>query len=181
MPTAARTCNRRRQRRSLCARLADLRLSGDDNLTGSSGHDLFVFSQPIGHDVIYSFDAASDQIDLIGYAEFTSFGDIQAHTANDAAGNAVITLADGQSITLNGVDAASLTASDFVFDQTPVTENAGHMVISDGAILPLCGIINNTGTIELNSTGSETDLELIEHGITLQGHGQVILSDSART
>ena len=23
-------------------------LSGDDNLTGSSGHDLFVFSQPIG-------------------------------------------------------------------------------------------------------------------------------------
>ncbi len=133
-------------------------LSGDDNLTGSSGHDLFVFSQPIGHDVIYSFDAASDQIDLIGYADFTGFGDIQAHTANDAAGNAVITLADGQSITLNGVDASSLTASDFVFDQTPVTENAGHMVISDGAILPLSGIIDNTGTIELNSTGSETDL-----------------------
>jgi hypothetical protein len=154
-------------------------LSGDDNLTGSSGHDLFVFSQPIGHDVIYSFDAASDQIDLIGYADFTGFGDIQSHTANDAAGNAVITLADGQSITLNGVDASSLTASDFVFDQTPVTENACHMVISDGAILPLSGIIDNTGTIELNSTGSETDLELIEHGITLQGHGQIILSDSA--
>ena len=52
------------------------------------------------------------------------------------------------------------------------------MVISDGAILPLSGIIDNTGTIELNSTGSATDLELIEHGITLQGHGQVILSDS---
>ncbi|MCK1695130.1 VCBS domain-containing protein [Bradyrhizobium sp. 144] len=154
-------------------------LSGDDNLTGSSGHDMFVFSQPIGHDVIYSFDAASDQIDLIGYAEFTGFGDIQSHMANDAAGNAVITLADGQSITLNGVDASSLTASDFVFDQAPVTENAGHMVISDGAILPLSGIIDNIGTIELNSTGSETDLELIEHGITLQGHGQVILSDSS--
>ncbi|MCK1549543.1 VCBS domain-containing protein [Bradyrhizobium sp. 177] len=154
-------------------------LSGDDNLTGSSGHDMFVFSQPIGHDVIYRFDAASDQIDLIGYAEFTGFGDIQSHMANDAAGNAVITLADGQSITLNGVDASSLTASDFVFDQAPVTENAGHMVISDGAILPLSGIIDNIGTIELNSTGSETDLELIEHGITLQGHGQVILSDSS--
>ena len=51
-------------------------LSGDDNLTGSSGHDMFVFSQPIGHDVIHSFDAASDQIDLIGYADFTGFGDI---------------------------------------------------------------------------------------------------------
>jgi len=53
------------------------------------------------------------------------------------------------------------------------------MVISDGAILPLSGIIDNTGTIELNSTSNETDLELIEHGITLQGQGQVILSDSA--
>ncbi|UPJ94240.1 VCBS domain-containing protein [Bradyrhizobium sp. 172] len=154
-------------------------LSGDDNLTGSSGHDMFVFSQPIGHDVIYSFDAASDQIDLIGYADLTGFGDIQSHMVNDANGNAMITLADGQSITLNGVDASSLTASDFIFDQTPVTENAGHMVISDGAILPLSGTIDNIGTIELNSTGSETDLELIEHGITLQGHGQVILSDDS--
>ncbi|MDH2356871.1 Ig-like domain-containing protein, partial [Bradyrhizobium sp. SSUT112] len=153
-------------------------LSGDDTLTGSSRHDMFVFSQPIGHDVIYSFDATSDQIDLIGYANFTGFGDIQAHMANDAAGNAVITLAEGQSITLNGVDAASLTASDFVFDQTPVTENAGQMMISDGAVLPLSGIIDNTGTIELHSTGSGTDLELIEHGITLQGQGQVVLSDS---
>nr|WP_283813808.1 VCBS domain-containing protein [Bradyrhizobium niftali] len=155
-------------------------LSGDDNLTGSSGHDLFVFSQPIGHDVIYDFAAASDQIDLIGYANFTDFGDIQSHMTDDAAGNAVVTLADGQSITLKGVDALSLTADDFVFDQTPVTENAGHMVISDGAILPLSGIIDNTGTIELNSTGSGTDLELIEHGITLQGHGQVVLSDSSQ-
>jgi hypothetical protein len=140
---------------------------------------MFVFSQPIGHDVIHSFDAASDQIDLIGYADFTGFGDILAHTANDAAGNALITLADAQSITLNGVDAASLTASDFVFDQTPVTDNPGTMSIADGAMLPLSGEIHNTGTIELNSGGNETDLQLIEHGITLDGHGQVILSDNS--
>jgi VCBS repeat-containing protein len=154
-------------------------LSGDDNLTGSSGHDLFVFSQPIGHDVIYNFDATADQIDLVGYAGITGFGDIQAHTANDGAGNAVITLGDGQSITLHGVDATSLNSNDFVFDQTPVTNNSGNMVISDGAIMPLSGTIENTGTITLNSAGSETDLELIEHGITLDGHGQVVLSDSS--
>ncbi len=154
-------------------------LSGDDTLTASSGHDLVVFSQPIGHDVVYNFDASSDQIDLIGYADFTGFGDIQAHTANDAAGDAVITLGDGQTITLHGVDAASLDSSDFVFDQTPVTENAGSMTISDGAILPLSGTIDNTGTIALNSTGDETDLQLIEHGITLEGGGQVVLSDSS--
>jgi hypothetical protein len=53
------------------------------------------------------------------------------------------------------------------------------MTIGDGAILPLSGTIDNTGTIALNSTGDETDLQLIEHGITLEGHGQVILSDSS--
>jgi hypothetical protein len=31
----------------------------------------------------------------------------------------------------------------------------------------------------LQSAGQQTDLELIEHGITLEGHGQVILSDSS--
>ena len=54
------------------------------------------------------------------------------------------------------------------------------MAISDGAMLPLSGIVNNTGTIALNSAGDETQLELIQNGITLQGGGQVILSDSER-
>src|SRR5262249_10771701 len=93
--------------------------SGDDHLTGSSGKDLFVVAQPIGHDTIYSFDAGEDQIDLIGYPGFTSFNDVQRHLAQDNAGNAVIGLGAGQSIALLGVAAASLTASNFVFDQTP--------------------------------------------------------------
>src|SRR5262245_50576724 len=53
------------------------------------------------------------------------------------------------------------------------------MVVSDGALLPLSGIVNNTGTIALNSTGSLTMLELIEHGITLQDDGTLTLSDNA--
>ena len=153
-------------------------LSGDDFLTASSGDDLLVFSQPIGIDTIYNFDTAHDQIDLIGYAGFTSFVDVQSHTINNELGDAVITLGEGQSITLDGVDANSLSADDFVFDQTPVVQNADNMVIGDGAIMPLSGIIENTGTIQLNSTGAETDLQLIQYGITLEGHGQVILSDS---
>ena len=92
----------------------------------------------------------------------------------------MVTIGNGETITLQGVDAASLTASDFVFDQTPVTNNPGTMSIGDGAILPLSGIINNTGTIALNSTGDETDLELIQNGITLQGGGQLVLSDNAQ-
>jgi hypothetical protein len=152
--------------------------SGDDFLTASSGKDLLVFSQPIGHDTVYSFDAANDQIDLIGYAGFTSFADIQTHLTQEANGDAVITLGDGQSIELQGVHAAALTESNFVFDQTPTVDNAGTMTIGDGAVMPLSGTINNTGTISLSSTGDETDLQLIEHGVTLEGGGQIVLSDS---
>ena len=117
-----------------------------------------MFAQPIGQDVVHSFDTAADQIDLIGYAGFTSFADVQSHLANDSAGNAVLTLGDGQTITLSGVDAGTLTAANFVFDQTPVTDNAGTMTVSDGALLPLGGTINNTGTIALNSAGHATQL-----------------------
>ena len=152
--------------------------SGDDTLTGSSGPDLFVFSQPIGQDVIYSFDASHDQIDLVGYAGITSFNDVASHLSTDANGDAVIALADGQSITLDGIAADSLSASNFVFDQTPVMDNAGAMTIGDGALLPLSGAINNAGTIALDSTGHVTTLELIQHGITLQGGGHLTLSDS---
>ncbi|VIO74135.1 beta strand repeat-containing protein [Bradyrhizobium ivorense] len=154
-------------------------VAGTDTLTASSGSDMLVFSQPIGHDVVYSFDAMHDMIDLVGYVGFGSFADIQAHTVDDGAGNAVITLGEGQSITLYGVGAASLSADDFAFNQTPSTENPIAMTIDDGAILPLSGVIHNTGTIALNSAGAETDLQLVGHGITLEGGGQLIMSDNA--
>jgi Domain of unknown function (DUF4082) len=152
-------------------------LSGDDNLTGSNGDDLFVFSRPIGNDVVYNFNVASDKIDLIDFNNVASFSDIQANLTDDANGNAVIALGAGGTITLHGVDASSLNANDFVFDQQPVTNNTGNMVVSDGATLPLSGIVNNSGTIVLNSTSNETDLELIQHGVTLQGGGALRLSD----
>ncbi len=153
--------------------------SGDDVLTGSSGQDLYVFAQPIGNDVVHSFDVGQDQIDLIGYAGFTSFADVQAHLSNNAAGDAVITLGDGQSITILSVPAAALTAGNFVFDQTPVTDNAGTMTIGDGAMLPLSGTFDNSGTVALNSNGDQTELQIVGSGLTLQGGGQIVLSDSS--
>ncbi|MGY4478358.1 Ig-like domain-containing protein [Bradyrhizobium sp. USDA 3364] len=150
--------------------------SGNDHLTGSSGHDTFVFSQPIGDDVVHSFEVSSDVIDLISYG-WQSFADVQAHTADDANGNAVITLADGQTITLDHVHAADLTAANFEFDVTPTTENPGSMTIGDGAMLPLSGVIHNTGEIDLQASGDDTLLQLIQTGITLNGGGHVVLSD----
>jgi len=37
-------------------------LSGDDTLTGAGANDLFVFAQPIGNDIIYHFNVASDEL-----------------------------------------------------------------------------------------------------------------------
>ncbi len=53
------------------------------------------------------------------------------------------------------------------------------MAVSDGAMLPLGGTIDNTGTIALNSAGGETNLQLVGNGITLEGGGHLNLSDSA--
>ena len=180
MPTAAAADDHRlRQRGGFCQRLHRSSPGrATTRLPEPSAKDLFVFAQPIGNDTIYNFNASEDQIDLIGFAGFASFDDVKNHLTTDVNGNAEITLADGQSITLYGVAADSLGASNFVFNQTPVTNNAGTMTIGDGALLPLSGTINNTGTIALESAGSTTTLQLIQHGIMLQGGGQVTLSDN---
>ena len=89
--------------------------SGDDTLTASIGSDTLVFANQIGNDVVHNFDTVHDKIDLIGFAGFASFADVQAHLTSDGSGNAVITLADGETITLNGVAASSLNAGDFQF------------------------------------------------------------------
>jgi VCBS repeat-containing protein len=150
----------------------------DDHLTGSPSNDTFVFGQPIGADKVYNFDAAADQIDLMDFAGFNSFADVQAHLSMDASDNAVLTLADGQTITLVGVDASTLTEANFAFNENPVTNNAGVMSIGDGAMLPLGGIVNNSGSITLDSAGQSTTLQIIANGMTLQGGGTVVMSDS---
>ncbi len=153
--------------------------SGDDQLTGSAGNDLFVFSQPIGNDTLHTFDLAADKIDLVGFTGIANFSDVQAHLADDANGNAVITLGDGATITVTGVHSADLTGDNFVFDQEPVVQNAGTMTVNDGAMLPIGGIVENTGTIALGSTGDITRFEILPKSATLEGGGHLTLSDDA--
>ncbi|WP_341486571.1 VCBS domain-containing protein [Pararhizobium sp. A13] len=151
-------------------------LSDVDHLTGSSGADLFVFGQPISHDTLHNFDAAADRIDLIDFDGVNGFGDLVI--VDDGSGNAVVTISSGETITVQGVSGSELGAGNFLFNQEPVTHNAGTMSIADGAIMPLGGTIDNTGTIALNGAGSTTQIEVIASGITLQGGGQIVLSDS---
>jgi hypothetical protein len=151
-------------------------LSGNDTLTGA-GANPFVFAQPIGNDTIYNFNAATDKIDLIGFTSVASFSDLSI--AADGSGDAVITDGPGETITLHGINAASLTAADFVFNQKPTIESAGSMVVSDGAVLPLFGTISNTGAIAIDSTGDQTELQIVGDGVTLEDGGRVTLSGDA--
>ena len=152
-------------------------ISGDDNLSGSSGNDVFVLAQPIGNDTIHSFDFAHDKVDLIGFSDLSSFVDVQTRLSENSNGDAVITIAEGESITFDGVSAASLTADNFVFNLDTVMDNANSIVIGDNAVLPLAGTVNNSGTIELASIGGQTRLQVLANGLTLEGGGHVELSD----
>ncbi|MFP3562530.1 hypothetical protein SB861_69770, partial [Paraburkholderia sp. SIMBA_049] len=58
-------------------------------------------------------------------------------------------------------------------------QNAGVMTVSDGAMLPIGGIVENTGTIALGSTGDITRFEILPKSATLAGGGHVTLSDDA--
>jgi hypothetical protein len=152
--------------------------AGDDTLTGAPGGDRFVFAQPIGRDVIYDFDPGSDQIDLIGFGNMNSFADVQASLTQDGNGNAVIMITNGETITLTGISAQSLSAQNFTFGEEPVTNNVGDITVSDAATLPLGGTINNSGTITLNSAGNGTELEMLGPRVTLTGGGRLTMSDS---
>ncbi|WP_338120474.1 type I secretion C-terminal target domain-containing protein [Aeromonas rivipollensis] len=151
-------------------------LSQDDNLSGSSGADTFVFAQPIAHNQVYGFDVAADRLDLIGFGAGLDFTSLQI--AGDGQGNAVITLGPDSSITLRGVDAGALGAANFVFDLAPEMSNSGTMILHDGAMLPLGGFLDNSGSLVLDSQGRDTRLEVLVEHLTLRGGGQVVLSDS---
>ncbi|WP_244973343.1 beta strand repeat-containing protein, partial [Paraburkholderia rhynchosiae] len=153
--------------------------SGDDHLTGSAGHDLFVFAQPIGNDTLHNLDLAADKIDLVGFTGITSFSDVETHMTDDSNGNAVIALGAGETITVTGVHSADLTGDNFVFDQEPVMVNSGVMTVNDGAMLPLGGTIDNAGTIALASTGDGTDIEILVKSASLEGGGHLMLSDDS--
>ncbi|WP_429108128.1 beta strand repeat-containing protein, partial [Aeromonas media] len=151
-------------------------LSQDDNLTGSSGADQFVFAQPIGNNVVYNFDVTNDRLDLIGFAGVTSMANVQI--GNDVDGNAVISIGEGQSITIKGIDGSMLGEANFEFNIDPVTRNGGILTISDGAIMPFGGSLINEGMIALGGLDSGASLEILFRGASLSGGGQLVLSDS---
>ena len=84
---------------------------GDDDLTGGTGSDTFVFRANSDRDIIRDFTKGQDKIQTIGLHVTAS--SLVAGVVEDANGNAVITLSDGNTVTLVGVKAIDVTADMF--------------------------------------------------------------------
>jgi hypothetical protein len=89
---------------------------GNDVLFGNLGDDLFVFAHGFGHDTIGDFGAVSGNSDVIsfGAGTFAGYADVQSHMVQQGA-DVVITLGSDDTIVLQHVDMAALTADHFLF------------------------------------------------------------------
>ncbi|WP_264181122.1 calcium-binding protein [Leisingera sp. McT4-56] len=91
--------------------------AGDDLLSGGGMADRFIFKGSFGNDTITDFQTAGtkEKIVLSQIAEITSFQDLTDEHLTEVDGNAVISDGNGNTITLDGVAMADLTANDFIF------------------------------------------------------------------
>ncbi|MBD2748108.1 hypothetical protein IC232_15535 [Microvirga sp. BT688] len=91
-------------------------LKGNDTMAGGSGADTFLYRiGPSGHDVILDFDPLAGDVVRItkALAGQKNFSGLYRMIKDDAAGDAVLKLADGGSITFDGVTKAQLAYDDF--------------------------------------------------------------------
>jgi Ca2+-binding RTX toxin-like protein len=89
--------------------------AGFDIITGGVGRDKFVFNGKSGHDFITDFTAGDDFL-VIGRDLATNFEELLKHAAIYQDGSSTqIEFADGQLITLFGVQAAKVSAEWFAF------------------------------------------------------------------
>jgi Ca2+-binding RTX toxin-like protein len=90
---------------------------GNDILTGGDGDDSFVFVNNFGTDIITDFQANSDAdvIDVSGMNGIADFNDLISNHITQLGADTVISDLQGNTVTLQGITAADLTQSDFVF------------------------------------------------------------------
>ncbi|MEL7481277.1 MAG: hypothetical protein AAGJ29_06930, partial [Pseudomonadota bacterium] len=84
---------------------------GDDTLSGGTGADTFIEAEGSDADTVTDFVVADDVIDVTGHG--LTADEALALAVDDGSGNAFIDFGDGDTITLTGVDVATLTAANF--------------------------------------------------------------------
>lgn len=86
---------------------------GDDRLTGLTGRDAFIFSQ--GSDTATDFTIGEDRVVLRAAVGIADFADLASSHLTDTGAGVLVTDESGNSLLLEGVALADLSASDFVF------------------------------------------------------------------
>lgn len=91
--------------------------TGVNTMTGGSGEDIFIVDTSAMIDTITDFSVTDDVIRIRNDEAYDTFAEVQT-AISSVGGNTVITFASGGTITLEGVAASSLTASNFTFVST---------------------------------------------------------------
>jgi hypothetical protein len=137
-------------------------------------------------------NTASNPVTNSGLIESTSGGGlyIQGGTDLDSSSGGTVTGTGGPGVVLNGgtLTGGTLTGLVQVAGGTNVLDgtggktvnNQGAVQVDDNTTLFVQGVINNTGSITLNSSNDGTFLRLSSGTVTLQGGGQVILSNNSQ-
>ena len=105
---------------------------GNDMLTGGEGDDLFVVRVGEGSDLITDFvagAASGDRIHLAG-TSWTSLADVTANSVQIGA-DVVINIGGGETLTLSGVNLASLTDGDFILTASAPLASEQPLVLPD--------------------------------------------------
>lgn len=90
-------------------------LTGDDTVISMSDTgDIFIFKNHSGHDVITDFHNGEDAINLANYKGIEDFSDLKGHIVQ-SGNDVMLTLLDGDHITLRDTHKADIDASDFIF------------------------------------------------------------------
>ena len=138
---------------------------GNDTLTGGGGADSFVLAPGDNADTITDLLASDrDKIDLSGFAAVRSLPELQALTTQ-VGSDTVIDFGNGDTLTLLGVAANTLMASEFVFATTPTPLALSLAVASDQ------GTQGDTMTVA--GTGEAGDQVTVLDGATVAGTGTV--------
>ena len=95
-------------------------------------------------------------------------------TITDAIGTTVLGVTTGAGTTFDIASDATFTAT----EGTATGANSGHIAITDGSTFNVGNTVNNPGVINLNASADTTTLAFTT-ATTLDGDGQVILTDSA--
>jgi Ca2+-binding RTX toxin-like protein len=140
---------------------------GADTLTGGAGQDRFFVDRGHGHDTITDFRVGEDQIALRDL-NIDSFAQLQRMMRQDGA-DTVVTLGDGQSLRLQGVDMTALTANDFGLGapEAGLRLMASEAMASGRAATRIVGVVGNdsiVGTERNDHMDARSGIDLMAGG-----------------